>query len=133
MKRTLPKTTDRIIANNQRAWLSQASWRNICLGKRWYKEAQSFTKKLSKTYGIDKYIVAAELSALSPNNPWERNKQDAETMIKAYVEGRSIDSFKVCTYNPNKRKAWGILSGDIELVAKSPKTCLLYTSDAADE
>ena len=122
MKRTLTKTTDRIVANNLNAWLSQATWRNICAGKRWYKEAQSFTKKVSKKYKVDKYIVAAVVSALSPNNKWIRNKEDAESMIEAFKSGRSIDSFKCCTYNANKRKAWAILHEDVTLVAKSPKT-----------
>ena len=122
MKRTLTKTTDRIIANCQTAWLLQATRKQRKLGKLWYKDAQNFTKGLSKEYGIDRYIVAAELAILSPNNPWERNKKDAESMIKAFVEGRSIDSFKVCTFNPNKRKAWGVLNGDTALIAKSPKT-----------
>tara|TARA_R110001583_G_scaffold178381_1_gene334186 strand:- start:87 stop:695 length:609 start_codon:yes stop_codon:yes gene_type:complete len=122
MKRTLTKTTDRVVYNCQTAWLLQATKKQWKIGKAWYKEAQKFTKYLSKKYNVDRYIVAAVLSILSPNNKWERNKQDAEAMIKAFVEGRTIDSFKVCTYNPNKVKAWGVLNGDTTLVAKSPKT-----------
>ena len=77
---------------------------------------------IANEFKLDSYKVAAVLSILSPNNKWERNKQDALAMIKAFVEGRTIDSFKVCTYNPNKVKAWGVLNGDTALVAKSPKT-----------
>ena len=122
MKRTITKTTDRIIANNLNAWLLHATRANISEGKRWYKDAQKFTKKMGKKYGVDRYIVAALTSALSPNNKWKRNKQDAESMLKAYTEGKDIDSFKCCTYNSNKRKAWSILQGDIQLASKSPKT-----------
>ena len=77
MKRTLTKTTDRVVYNCQTAWLLKATKKQWKLGKAWYKEAQKFTKYLSKKYNVDRYIVAAVLSILSPNNKWERNKQDA--------------------------------------------------------
>lgn len=122
MKPTLPNTTDRVIKNNLEAWFAQASKENIKAGKRWYRDAQAFTKKLSKRYGIDAYRVAAVVSALSPNNKWERNKIDAEALIKAHLEGKQPSDIKVCTYNSNKLKAWNIMSGDEYISAKSPKT-----------
>jgi hypothetical protein len=122
MKTTLPTTSDRVIRNNLEAWYAEASKANIKAGKRWYKEAQAFTKKLSKRYGIDSYKVAGVVSALSPNNKWERNKHDAEQVIKAYLDGKQPSDVKVCTYNNNKLKAFGIIRGDETITGKSPKT-----------
>ena len=122
MKTTLTKTTDRVVYNCQTAWLLQANEWQWEEGLQWYKEAQIWCNLIANEFKLDSYKVAAVLSILSPNNKWERNKQDALAMIKAFVEGRTIDSFKVCTYNPNKVKAWGVLNGDTTLVAKSPKT-----------
>lgn len=121
MKR-ITLTTDRVISNNIKAWLDIATRKQMREGKAWYKEAKRFTKTISKRYKIDRYTVAAVISALSPNNKWERNKQDAESMMKAFTGGEGIDSFKCCTYNANKRKAWSILEKGTKIAAKSPKT-----------
>ena len=40
---------------------------------------------------------------------WERNLKNAETLIKAYLDGEHVESFKVSTYNAMKLKAWSIL------------------------
>ena len=121
-KRTLPGTTDRIVMNNMESYLAIATPAQICAGMIWYHEAQEFCQLLSIETGVDTYTVAAIVSALSPNNKWERNKKDAETLIKAFLAGAPMDSIKVCTYNPNKVKAWGIMAGTVEIAAKSPKT-----------
>jgi len=39
--------------------------------------------------------VANVVSALSPNSKWKQNKIGAETMIKNFVLGNSVESFKV--------------------------------------
>jgi len=122
MKRTIAKHNDREIIRNLQAWIDIATRQQMREGKAWYKEAQKFTRNLSKIHKVDKYIVAAVTSALSPNNKWLRNKLDANSLIAAFMEGRSIDSFKVCTYNANKRKAWAIMTDGEEIAAKSPKT-----------
>jgi hypothetical protein len=54
-------------------------------------------------------IVVGVLSALSPNNKWERNVIDAENMCIAYKSDIPLDEVKVCTYNANKQKAIKIL------------------------
>jgi hypothetical protein len=56
------------------------------------------------------------IAALSPNNKWERNCIDAEAMIKTWAIGGDYDVIKVCTFNPNKRKAIAILELDMESV-----------------
>jgi hypothetical protein len=122
MNRTIAKQNDREIVRNLQSWIDIATRKQMREGKAWYKEAQQFTRYLSKTHKVDRYIVAAVTSALSPNNKWERNKIDANSLIYAFMTGRSIDSFKVCTYNANKRKAWAIMTDGAEIAAKSPKT-----------
>ena len=122
MNRTIAKHNDREIIRNLQSWIDIATRKQMREGKAWYKEAQQFTRYLSKTHKVDRYIVAAVTSALSPNNKWERNKFDANSLIYAFMTGRSIDSFKVCTYNANKRKAWAIMTDGAEIAAKSPKT-----------
>jgi hypothetical protein len=121
MKLTVTNYSDTKIKNRLKAWLDIANEEQILLGKNWYKEAQEFAKYLSETYKIDSYICASVVSALSPNNKWERNKIDAETVIKAHLNGIAPENIKVCTYNPNKIKAFDILNGKL-ITEKSPKT-----------
>lgn len=122
MKRTVTKTTDRVIYNNLKTYLEEATSQEWADGKEWYKEAQIFCKMSALWYGVDAYKVAAVVSALSPNNKWERNKTDAQAVIIAHQNGLNEDSVKVCTYNANKRRAFEILRGNTEITSKSPKT-----------
>ena len=122
MKHSITKATDRQIKANLKSWINTASIQNENDGREWYSEAQAFTRKLAKTYGIDSYVVASVISALSPNNKWERNKVDAVAVIEAFNAGLTADDVKVCTYTANKEKAFAILSGKVEIVSKSPKT-----------
>lgn len=118
----IKEKTDMKIYNSLRRWYYAASDEQIKSGKDWYSEAQDYAQYLSMEFTIDKYKCAAVISALSPNNKWQRNKVDAFNVIQAWRDGKDPDSVKCCTYNSNKRKAFAILSGDIELSAKSPKT-----------
>jgi hypothetical protein len=122
MKRSVTKLTDKQIYNSLHKWFAESTAQEREDGKLWYKEAQMFTKYVAEEYGIDSYRVAGVVSALSPNNKWERNKYDAITVIKAHLAGLSPKDIKVCTYNANKIKAFEILRGDTEITAKSPKT-----------
>lgn len=61
---------------------------------------------------MDTHIAAAVVSLLSPRNKWDRNKQDAETLVRTALSGGSINDFSVCTFTSNKRRAWDlVLSG----------------------
>lgn len=122
MKKSVSKNTDLEIRENLLKWFYAAKSDEYEAGLNWYSEAQQFTNKLAKTYDLDPYKVAGVVSALSPNNKWERNKIDAETVVKAHLSGIGPDSVKVCTYNANKLKAFEILRGNAEITAKSPKT-----------
>lgn len=120
-KFTVTNYTDQKIKNRLEAWINLATEEQIEDGKNWYKDAQKFTRYLSDRYNIDSYVCASVVSALSPNNKWERNKTDAEAVIKAHLNGIAPENIKVCTYNANKNKAFDILNGKL-ITEKSPKT-----------
>jgi hypothetical protein len=121
-KRTIKETTDRKILNSLERWLGKATPDQRYNGLRWYNEAQDWARYLSETFDIEPYRTAAVISALSPNNKWERNKVDAFNVCQAWKDGKTAEEVRVCTYGANKRKAFAILSGDTEITAKSPKT-----------
>ena len=79
-------------------------------GKVWYTNAHQICSALSDKYKLPLSTVVGVVSALSPNNKWDRNCQDEEQLIKAWHAGAEMDSVKVCTFNANKDKAWRILS-----------------------
>jgi len=122
MERTIKEATDRKILNCLERWLEKATPEQRYNGLRWYNEAQDWAKYLSETFGIDRYKTAGVISALSPNNKWERNKVDAFNVCQAWKDGKTAESVTVSTYGANKRKAFAILNGDTEITAKSPKT-----------
>lgn len=107
---------------NLRYWYNQASETEVIDGMNWYNEAQEFTQGLSEMFGLSGEVCAGVVSALSPNNKWERNKKDAVSVLSAVGSGISEDVVKVCTYNANKSKAFAIARGDREMLKRSPKT-----------
>lgn len=115
-------TTDRKIFNSLDRWLKHANAEQCKAGKAWYKEAQEWCKATANDFGLDPYKVAGVLSALSPNNKWNRNKEDAWNVCNANHYGEPVESVKCCTYNANKRKAFAILADQVSLSEKSPKT-----------
>lgn len=121
MKNSVVKHSDNVIQANLLRWFELASDEQIENGKNWYIDAMNFASYLAEKYDIDKYIAATVISALSPNNKWERNKIDSETVIKAFQNGIAPESIKVCTYNANKLKAFNALDGQL-ISEKAPKT-----------
>jgi len=81
-------------------------------GTVWYNNAHTICKALSYKYNLPLATVVGVVSALSPNNKWDRNILDAEQMIKAYCMG--YDYPKVCTFGGNKDKAITILECEID-------------------
>lgn len=59
----------------------QATPEDIKEGEEWYPSANEFATKLSQDYHTDFNKVCGVLSALSPQNRWDRNKRDAEQLI----------------------------------------------------
>jgi hypothetical protein len=75
----------------------------------WYAEALASCMNISNDTTVPLHIVVGVCAALSPNNKWDRNVQNARDLIVAFINGDYIDSVKVSTYHAMKRKAWGIL------------------------
>mgnify|MGYP003644699816 CR=1 FL=1 len=75
----------------------------------WYTNAQSTAKRIAIMHDMPLRIVVGVMAALSPNNRWERNIENTGTLIAAYLDGDSIESFKVSCYNAMKAKAWRMM------------------------
>ena len=95
-------------------------------GISWYRDALDFCETIALEYGLSVYVVAGVVTALSPRNKWDRNKQDAITVIKAYTNGDSIDDVRVCTFPANKNKAFTIIRqckdmAQVLVILKGPK------------
>lgn len=99
------------------AVLFQASEVEVQEGKAWYSNAFEICKAISLSYNVPGGIdtVAAVIAALSPNNRWERNVRDAESLIRVYTLGGELDAIKVSSYSKNKDKAIRILRGELPL------------------
>ena len=81
-------------------------------------------------YNVDFDTIVGVIAALSPRNKWERNMQDAESMIKLYSSGADYEDLmdlKVCTFSTGKAKAATLLvdnitdSSKIREILKGPK------------
>ena len=110
------------------AKFSLATTQEIVAGSDWYTDAHKIAGRIASMYGLHHAVVAAVIAALSPNNKWERNCQDAENIIAAYYHGTEDDALlvKVCTYKANKIKAIkclakGIGYDDLKTILNGPK------------
>jgi hypothetical protein len=94
------------------AMYMQASPVDTQEGTVWYNNAHQICSALSDKYKLPLSTVVGVVSALSPNNKWDRNILDAENIIHAYCMG--YDYPKVCTFGSNKDKAITILECEID-------------------
>jgi hypothetical protein len=118
---TSPKERKKM-RHNLRLWMRAATDEERRQGLAWYSEAMSYAAELADTFGVSGEIAAGVISALSPNNRWERNKKDAFSVLLAVERGMSPDDVKVCTFSRNKAKAFAIAQGDQKILKESPKT-----------
>jgi hypothetical protein len=91
------------------AMLSLASQSDIAAGIEWYARAERFAHRLAESYGCTFDQAVGVIAALSPNNRWARNCQDAEAMCQAWACGTDPESVTVCTYGAMRAKAAAIL------------------------
>lgn len=109
------------IRENLSTYFDLATAEQIKGGKNWYRNANNICRKLS----TDNYTpeqVAGVISALSPRNKWERNIEDADTVLSAVAKGLLPEDIKVCTFNTNKFKAFEIAKGKRTINKNSRKT-----------
>ena len=119
----------------------QATPVDIQEGTVWYSNAHRICWSLSDKYKLPLSTVVGVVSALSPNNKWDRNILDAENIIRAYCMG--FDYPKVCTFTGNKDKAISILECEIDssenicAILKGNKTIAffrgIFTNGECDE
>ena len=110
------------IRANIRIWFNRATESEKVEGMLWYKDAQSTASELSSIFDVSREVAAGVISALSPNNKWERNKLDAASVLSAVKSGAPMESVKVCTYSVNKAKAFAIAKGELSIERTAPKT-----------
>jgi hypothetical protein len=120
--------------------LQLASEVDIFEGIQWYQRAYDLAVKFIHAYdGLTLGQAVGVIAALSPNNKWERNCIDAETMIKTWKANGDYNAVKVCTFNKNKQKAIDILSlesVDTEAIANilnGQKVVAFYRSIMGDK
>jgi hypothetical protein len=91
----------------------QASNEDTINGVEWYARAERISVEIADKHKLPVNTVIGVMAALSPNNRWERNCKDTDTMCEAWQNGDSLDDFKVSCYNTMKQKAWSILADDL--------------------
>ncbi len=91
---------------------NQANALDITEGATWYSRAFKIADTIADDNGITVEQAAGVIAALSPNNRWERNVQDAQNIVRAYMAGGAgaASEVKVCTYGKMRQKAIDILT-----------------------
>ena len=106
----MPTRVSRANTRHIAAMLQLASQADLAAGIEWYARAERLGHRLADTYGCTFEQAVGVIAALSPNNRWQRNCQDAEAMIQAWAVGADPETVKVCTYGINRAKACAILA-----------------------
>lgn len=107
--RTNPTVVSRLIAVYNRATGEQ---RGEGLG--WYWTAHDICRLVGLQFGVPLESVVGVVAALSPGSNWERNLEDAKSVIEAFVKGQELPM--VGSYGrANVVKASRILSGEAPL------------------
>jgi len=105
------------------------------VGASWYNNAHSICVTLGNKYGFSTDQIAGAIAALSPNNKWDRNIQDAESLARAIATGIDPAEIKVCTFKGNKAKAIAILElnanyDQIKVILKGQKVTAFFENIA---
>lgn len=106
-------------ADNIRTIYQQSTDTDRKTGQAWYHRANEIVARISVESGISADRVAAALAALSPNNPWNWNVQDAAAFALAAANGDPMPT--ATTYGINQRRAWDFLTGETDWTTAAPK------------
>lgn len=81
-------------------------------GITWYPVALDIARTIADEQDITVSQAIGVIAALSPRNRWERNVQDAVSLITAFNAGGVEQAMltKVCTFSNNKAKAIRVLN-----------------------
>ena len=109
MSKTYTQISHKLMIKNIKAMYQSSNIQQVNAGMAWYQNAQDQAQVIAIKHDVPVYIVVAVIAALSPNNKWDRNIQNADDLIAAFLNGDAIESVKVSTYHKMKQKAWSIL------------------------
>lgn len=81
-------------------------------GITWYPNALNVARQMAEDFDLTTPQAIGVIAALSPRNRWERNVQDAVSLVTAYQAGGEEQArlTKVCTFGANKEKAIRVLA-----------------------
>ena len=109
MEKVYTQVSHKIAVKNIKAMFAASNQTQIDAGMAWYQNAQDQAQAIAIKHDMPVYIVVAVIAALSPNNKWARNLQNADDLIAGFIAGDAIETIKVSTYHKMKAKAWAIL------------------------
>ena len=103
-------------------------------GKNWYPQAHRTALDVSGPFRCGVITSAGVIAALSPNNKWERNIQDAQRLLDTFkTDGAyAASQVTVSTYGANLQKALTILklqaatAADVEAILHGQKIRAFY-------
>ena len=78
-------------------------------GTTWYAGAQAQAQAIADKHVVPLRVVVGVIAALSPNNKWLRNVNDADQMLSAFLRGDPVDVCKPSTYTKMRDKAWLVI------------------------
>lgn len=94
---------------------SRSDRKDLIAGMCAYQNYHDTMRKIAKRFGVHDRVVMGCFAALSPNNDYNGNLKDTETVISTFLDGKSVESANVTTYKPNRTKAWSICQGEAPL------------------
>lgn len=111
----------KLIINRLNKYFDQASQEQVEQGLSWYNSAHEQAVVLAEEFNLPLMNVVGVISALSPNNKWERNLKDAGL----FLTNPSLET-KVCTFMGQRKKALNILQAsnlrEIKAILNGRKT-----------
>lgn len=81
-------------------------------GLNWYREARQWATDTATATGYPLEVVVGVLAALSPGTNWDRNKFEAERLLRIN-KGENVPKFMFTTYGANVIKAEQIALGTL--------------------
>ncbi len=128
---TIAKKDYKVTKDNIVKMYNKATKEEFENGLDWYPDTYNMARDMESNadYQISTESIVGVIAALSPNNLWEKNKKDAQTVIDHTLKGNyDLDDIKVSTYNTQKDKAKNIINGsDIETTLKPRKNSGMKT------
>jgi len=100
---------------------NNATQKEIKKGRGWYPKINKLCKKHAKNYDTDSDTVAGIIASLSPRNRWERNLEDAITVLDAVRDNVAPEDVSCGTYHKGKFKAFAVARKEVFIKPSSQK------------